>query len=261
MKPKKCYAYFLSYWYDRGRAKLRTVKSLPESIAPITLPSGEIAPSHLRVLLPDGTSAPIPTLRNNHASLMLGIYFGPTSGGGTHICEMAKKGYTWADQMRSQPLPPDLAWKSFTLQLQPGMMWGIATVVMSPHQLLKQFQKVYFRCLPFLNVNCHIDLPWRLIPEQYQGLGMANYALVSLASKLSYLQCNWGFEAPHSNALMMGYESFMVEVGLYGNTMGYKYKTHSILATGNTWFKNVWELVSYFNVCLYFSAVFQLKPI
>jgi hypothetical protein len=78
---------------------LRTVKSLPESIAPITLSSGEIASSHLRVLLPDGTSAPIPTLRNDHASLMLGIYFGPTSGGGTHIRKMAKKGYTWADQI------------------------------------------------------------------------------------------------------------------------------------------------------------------
>ncbi len=25
MKPDKCYAYFLSYWYDRGCAKLRTV--------------------------------------------------------------------------------------------------------------------------------------------------------------------------------------------------------------------------------------------
>jgi hypothetical protein len=164
MKPGKCYAYFLSCWYNHGQAKLRTVKYLPESIAPITLPSGEIAPSHLRVLLPDGTSAPIPTLHNDHASLMLGIYFGPTSGGGTHISEMAKKGYTWTDQMRSQPLPPNLSWKSFTLQLQPGMMWGIATIVMSPHQLLKQFQKVYFRCLPFLNMNCHIDLPWRLIP-------------------------------------------------------------------------------------------------
>jgi hypothetical protein len=185
MKPEKCYAYFYSYWYDRGRAKLRTVKFLPESIAPITLPSGEIAPSHLRVPLPDGTSAPIPTLRNDHTSLMLGIYLGPTSGGGAHIYETAKKSYTWADQMRSWPLPPNLAWKSFTLQLQPGMMWGIATVVMSPHQLLKQFQKVYFRCLPFLNVICHIDLPWRLIPEGYQGLRIANYALVSLASKLS----------------------------------------------------------------------------
>ena len=37
MKPDKCYAYFLSYWYDCGQAKLRTVKALPDSIAPITL--------------------------------------------------------------------------------------------------------------------------------------------------------------------------------------------------------------------------------
>jgi hypothetical protein len=140
MKSDKCYVYFLSYWYDRGQAKLRTVKALPDSITPITLPSGEIAPSHLRVPLPDGTSAPIPTLCNKHASLMLGIYFGLTSGGGTHMRKMAKKDYTWADQIRSQPLSPNLARKSFTPQLQPGMMWGIATVVISPHRLLTQFQ-------------------------------------------------------------------------------------------------------------------------
>jgi hypothetical protein len=53
----------------------------------------------------------------------------------------------------------------------------------------------------------------------------------------------------------------MVEVGLYGNTMGNKYKTHSLLSTSNNWFKNVWELVSYFKVCLYFNADFQLNPI
>jgi hypothetical protein len=192
---------------------------------------------------------------------MFGIYFGPTSGGSTHMRKMANKGYIWADRIRSQPLSPDLAWKSFTHQLQPGMMGGIVSVVMSPHRLLKQFQQVYFRCLPLLNVNCHIELPCRLIPKRYQGLGMANYALVSLALKLSYLQFNWGFEAPHSNALMTGYESFMVEVGLYGNTMEYEYKMHSILATDNTWFKNVWELVSYFNVCLQFNEDFHLKPI
>ncbi len=144
MKPEKCYAYFLSYWYDRGRAKLRTVKALLDSITPITLPSGETAPSHLRVPLPDSTSAPIPTLRNEHASLMLGIYFGPTSGGSTHIQEMAKKGYAWSDRIRSRPLPPDLAWKSFIHQLLPGMAWGIATVVLLPQILLKQFQRVYF---------------------------------------------------------------------------------------------------------------------
>jgi hypothetical protein len=192
---------------------------------------------------------------------MLGIYSGSTSSGGTHIREMAKKGFIWADQIKSRPLPPDLAWKSLAHQLQPGMMWGIATVVMSPHRLLKQFQRVYFRCLPLLNVNCHIDLPWRLIPEQYQGLGMANHVLVSLASKLIFLQFNWGFESPHSSALMMAYKSFMIEVGLYGNIMDYDYKTHSMLATSGSWFKNIWELVWYFNVRVHVSAAFRLRAV
>jgi hypothetical protein len=70
-----------------------------------------------------------------------------------------------------------------------------------------------------------------------------------------------GIRSPHSNALMIGYESFIIEVGLYGNTMGYEYKKHSILATDNTWFKNVWELVSYVDVHLHFNEDFQLKPI
>jgi hypothetical protein len=45
MKPEKCYAYFSSYWCDRGCAKLRTINALPGSIASITLPNGVIAPS------------------------------------------------------------------------------------------------------------------------------------------------------------------------------------------------------------------------
>jgi hypothetical protein len=102
MKPEKCYAYFLSYCYNHEGAKLRTVSS----IAPITLPSGKIAPSHLRVPLTEGTLAPIPTLCNKDVSLMLGIYFGPTSGGSTHICKMAKKtsyGQTGSNHVHSHP--------------------------------------------------------------------------------------------------------------------------------------------------------------
>jgi hypothetical protein len=107
MKPEKYYAYFLSYWYNRGRAKLRMVRALVASIAPITLPSGNISPSHLRVPLPDGTLASILTLRNKDASLMLGIYFGPTSGSGTHICKMAKRLHMGKlDQIMSTPTQP-----------------------------------------------------------------------------------------------------------------------------------------------------------
>jgi hypothetical protein len=90
---------------------------------------------------------------------------------------------------------------------------------------------------------------------------MANYTLVSLSSKLSFIQINWGFDVAHLKAMMMGYESFMIEVGLYGNTMDYNFKRYSMLATNNTWFKNVWELVLYFNVSLNFNEDFQLKPI
>ncbi len=90
---------------------------------------------------------------------------------------------------------------------------------------------------------------------------MANYALVSLASKLSFLQCNWGFDTIHSKTIIIGYESFMVEVDLYGNTMSYEYKTHSMLAMNNTWYKNVWELSHYFNIWLNFNRDLHLKPV
>ncbi len=61
--------------------------------------------------------------------------------------------------------------------------------------------------------------------------------------------------------MMMGYKSFIIEVGLYGNTMDYNYKRHSMLVTSNTWFKNIWELVSFYNVSLNFNEDYQLKPI
>jgi hypothetical protein len=47
MKPEKCYAYFLSYWYNRGRAKLRTVEALPDSIAPHHTPIRQDRPIKL----------------------------------------------------------------------------------------------------------------------------------------------------------------------------------------------------------------------
>jgi hypothetical protein len=72
MKPEKCYAYFLLYWFDKGRAKMRTISSFPAPSAFITMPDGFIAPSHLRVPLPNGTSEQIPTLKNKESPQCLG---------------------------------------------------------------------------------------------------------------------------------------------------------------------------------------------
>ncbi len=90
---------------------------------------------------------------------------------------------------------------------------------------------------------------------------MTNYALMSIPSKLSLIQRSWGFDDVVSKALMTGYESFMMEVGLYGNTMDYEYKQHSVLVTNSTWYKNVWELVSYFKIRLVFHTDYQMQPV
>jgi hypothetical protein len=92
-------------------------------------------------------------------------------------------------------------------------------------------------------------------------MGLPNYALISLASKLSLIQRGWGFDNVDARAVMIGYESFIMEVGLYGNTTDHEYKTHSILVTNNTWYKNVWELVHCFKIRLVIHTDYQLKPV
>ena len=49
-------------------------------------------------------------------------------------------------------------------------------------------------------------------------------------------------------SLWMGYKSFIMDVGMYGNSFALDYGLYSILATDGTWFKNVWELLNEFRI-------------
>ena len=174
---------------------------------------------------------------------------------------MCKKSFNWADRLSSRPLPHADAWTSFTLQLYPGMVWGIATVVLSPRKLYLATKPVYYKCLPFLGVQRHIELPWRTLPECFQGIGLPNFSLVSLSSKLQLLQCIWGFKDAASMSLRMGYESFVMDIGMYGNALTLNYDKFSGLATNDTWFKNLWELLQEFKVSATFGKDTQLLPV
>jgi hypothetical protein len=46
----------------------------------------------------------------------------------------------------------------------------------------------------------------------------------------------------------MGYESFLMDIGMYGNPFDLDYTQFSFLATSGTWFKNVWELLTNLDV-------------
>jgi hypothetical protein len=185
MKPDKCFAYFLVYNFSNGRPLMGSVGSLPAPASSIPQLEGPSLPSHMTVPLPDG----IPTLPPTAASLMLGIWFGPASRGTKHIAKMCRKGINWADHLYSRPLPHSEAWTIFSLQLFPGMSWGIFTVVLSPRELYLATKPVYYRCLPLLGVQRHIELPWRTLPKAYQEIGLPNFALLLLASTLQLIQC------------------------------------------------------------------------
>ena len=59
----------------------------------------------------------------------------------------------------------------------------------------------------------------------------------------------------------MGYESFLMDIEMYGNVFALKYNDFSVLATDHTWFKNLWELLQTFEVKATFSKSKQLLPV
>jgi hypothetical protein len=120
---------------------------------------------------------------------------------------------------------------------------------------------VYYRCLPLLGIQRHIELPWQTLPKAYHGTGLPNFALLSLASKFQLIQCIWGFKDVASIALWMGYETFIMDIGMYGNPFSLNYELYSILATNETWFKNVWELLQKFKTIATFSADNHIHPV
>jgi hypothetical protein len=90
---------------------------------------------------------------------------------------------------------------------------------------------------------------------------LPNFSLISLSAKLQLIQCIWGFKDAASKSVQMGYESFLMDIEMYGNVFALKYNNFSVLATDHTWFKNLWELSQSFEVGATFGEGVQLLPV
>ena len=261
LKPSKCSIYFMIYKFVRGRAKLKSLRDLPTASSTLTLDSGKEAPAHIVILQPDSSSCPIQTLDVSEASKMLGIHFVLKGDSTTHIENMHQKGIDWHDKILAKPLHRHNAWLSFFMQLYPGMLWGLVSVVLSPLKLNEMMQKLYYKILPILGINCCITKAWRMLPEIYQGLGLLNFVVIAFAAKVYFLQSHWGFEGATSDAMQFAYEAFLVEIGLYGNVFSHAFEKYKILATNGTWFKNFWELGDHLGITLDLRKDFHLQPV
>jgi hypothetical protein len=226
------------------------MKSLQDLLAPrCYIAKGEnMLPLHITIPQPVGSAVSIITHDVTTVSKM------PlTRNISMHVKHMVQRGLEWVDCLRTTPVFRNDAWLSFYFQLYPGISWGLVTTYMQPKKLDAQVQRVYAKALPFLGVNSNIKKEWRTLPEQYQGLGMPNILLAALAEKLSFLVSNWGFHGQaHSDSLVIAYDNFLMEVGLYESPLKWSYKEYGHLATDTTWFQNLWQLVHVFKVNISF---------
>ena len=84
---------------------------------------------------------------------------------------------------------------------------------------------------------------WQTLPEMYQGLGLPNFLLVALTSKISHILGNWRFHGQaHSDCLDMAFDNFLVEVALYSSPFDWSYKDFGHLATESKWFCYFWKV-------------------
>ena len=99
---------------------------------------------------------------------------------------------------------------------------------------VKLLHRVYYKALPLLGIRRSIKREYRLLPEQFQGLGLPDFAVLAFACKIFFLQCHWGFDGATAKMVMSTFETFMLEVGLYGNLFSSDYDTFGRTATDDT---------------------------
>ena len=101
IKPQKCGVYFQTYNYKfvRGQPKLKNPKDLPPPIWYVTREDESVAPAHITVPQPDGSTALIPTMEVMEFSKGLGVLFNVAGDGTDHLINMKKKGLTWRGKL------------------------------------------------------------------------------------------------------------------------------------------------------------------
>ena len=246
LNPAKCYWYLLQYKFDQGEASL--------------VPRRHLLNNHLTIPQPNGRDVEIILKDPAEASEVLGVLVSPVGDGEPMLQHMINKGYKWSRRVLNSKLNTTDAWFSFRTQAMMSVRYGLIPLMASWHSIEHTLSKWYYHCLPALGVNRTIGHEWRMLPVEYQGLGLPNLALEKLAESLQLLQRHWSRGTDLGKALRLGFELVQVETGLQGNFLLRNYNTYGRLAT-HTWFKQLWETVHHFGVEVVVSDDMIVPPI
>ena len=246
LNPAKCYWYLLQYRFDKGEASLT--------------PRRHLLDNHLTIPQPDGSEVEITLKDPTEPSEVLGVLVSPNGDGEPMLQHMINKGFKWSRRVLNSKLQAKDAWFSFRTQAIMSVRYGLVPLMASRSLIEHTVSKWYYHCLPALGVNRTIGHEWRMLPSEYQGLGLPNLALEKLAESMHILQHHWSRRTDLGQALRLAFELVQVETGLQGNFLLRNFDTYGCLAT-HTWFKQLWELVHHFQVEVILSDDIIVPPI
>jgi hypothetical protein len=164
----------LSHAWKKGKPQLKKLAQLPTT--------------EITILQPDGTRVPITLKDVDEAEKKLGVYCSPTGNFTAHVDNIIQTGLLHASCLKGRPIPPRDARKSVDLALLPKILYGGVAITHPPAQLLKAFHKIYYNLLPHLGINRNITREYRMLPQQYQGLGLPNPNIEILSAKLQLIR-------------------------------------------------------------------------
>ena len=223
----------LSYVWRNGKPYLKTLAQLPKTM--ITIPQ------------PDGTRVEISMKDPESAKRKLGVMCAPSGNFSDQVESMVKSGLHHASCLRAHHVPPREARMSVNQALMPKILYGIVAVNHPPALLEKAFHKIYHEVLPNIGVNRKITRAYRMLPEQYQGLGLVNPNIEALCAKIQLIRANWEANTTMGHLLTQAYQVFQMEVGLGGNIFTKPFTELGHLAT-HGFFRSLWELLDLYGV-------------
>ena len=157
-------------------------------------------------------------------------------------------------------LHPRNMWFSFRTQAIMSVRYGLVPLMLQHQDIDKATSSWYYHCLPAPGVNRNIAKEWRTLPVEYQGLGLPNLSLEKLADSLRLLQRHWGSNTDVGWALRNLFELIQIETGLQGNFLVQDFNALGGLAS-HSWFKGLWELISYYQVNLVMTEGIIIPPL
>ncbi len=246
LKPAKCYWYLLQYQFQNGVAHLT--------------PKRHLLHNQLTIPQPDGSDVEIILKDPSEASEVLGVLMSPTGNGEPMLHQMMGKGYKWSKRVLNSKLQAKDAWFSFKTQAMMSVRYGLVPLMATRSSIDSATSRWYYHCLPALGVNRNIGHEWRTLPFEYQGLGLPNLSLEKLAECLHLLRHHWSQRTELGQALRLSFELIQIETGLRGNFLLRPFDVFGCLAT-HTWFKQLWELVSFYNVEVILSDDIMVPPL